>query len=457
MKSVTFFITILFSTLSFAQNGTVQFNIDQAKTKKSSVAIPAFQFQGSAADVAKYQYLGAEMYKVLSNNLTVSTYFQVIPASGYLEDSSKTTLKPISSDSKGFKWDSWIQLKIDFLIRGGYAIVNGQIEAEFYAYNVSKQSLILGKKYRGPLNASRKIVHTFSNDFFNELTGSPSFFTTRIVVSSDRGSGDFKEIYLMDWDGTNVEKITSHRSIALSPAWAPDGSRIAYTAFVSRAKSKERNADLFIYELNTGKRNLVSSKPGINSGANFSPDSRNLFLTISQGGNPDILKISLDGDVVSKLTQGPRGAMNVEPAVSPDGKKIAFSSDRSGRPMIYVMDVDGSNPVRLTFAGQFNATPSWSPDGKRLAFAGWDKDHFDVFTMNADGTDMIRITDSRKPNGKPANNEDPVFSPDGRVLMYTSNRSGSNQIYISDLQGTEERRITNDSSNYFKPRWSKNF
>jgi TolB protein len=124
--------------------------------------------------------------------------------------------------------------------------------------------------------------------------------------------------------------------------------------------------------------------------------------------------------------------------------------------MIYVMGIDGSNPTRVTFAGKYNATPAWSPDGKKLAFAGWSDDHFDIFTMNADGTDMIRITSAKKPNGKWAQNEDPVFSADGRLLMYTSNRTGTSQLYISNLDGSEERRITNDNHNYFKPKWSKN-
>jgi TolB protein len=231
---------------------------------------------------------------------------------------------------------------------------------------------------------------------------------------------------------------------------------VAYTAFVQRAKTKTRNADLFIYDLGTGTRWLASFRQGINSGAAFDTKSSDLYLTISQGGSPDIYKMSSDGTLGARITNGPRGAMNVEPSISPDGRKIAFSSDRSGNPMIYTMDADGSNAKRVTFAGKYNATPSWSPDGKRLAFAGWSDDHFDIFTMNSDGTEMIRITSAKKKNGKWAQNETPVFSPDGRQLMYTSNRTGTYQIYISNLDGSEERRITNDEANYFSPKWSKN-
>jgi TolB protein len=437
-------------------NAQVQIDINNAKVKKSMIAFPPLQFVGNTALNKNYQSIGADLFRVIFNDLSVTSYFQFISQSAFLEDTTKTSARPFPTDANGFKFEPWKQIEADFLIRGTFSIAGDALTVETYIYSVSRKTLVVAKKYKGTLATTRRIAHTVANDFMEALTGARGAFLSRVTASSDRGGGNFKEIYVMDWDGANVDKITNHKSVALSPTWSPDGSKVAYTAFVQRAKTKTRNADMFIYELATGKRWLVSYRQGINSGAAFHPNGDDIYLTISQSGTPDIYKMSLDGTLETRITNGPRGAMNVEPSISPDGKKIAFSSDRSGNPMIYVMNIDGSNPTRVTFAGKYNATPSWSPDGKRLAFAGWSDDHFDIFTMNADGTDMVRITSAKKPNGKWAQNEDPVFSPDGRMLMYTSNRTGTNQIYISNLDGSEERRITNDRHNYFKPKWSKN-
>ncbi|MFN7455002.1 MAG: translocation protein TolB [Pseudobdellovibrionaceae bacterium] len=462
LKHLVFGLILFVTASSGAQTAAsssaakVQIDVDQAKVRKSLIAFPSLQFFGSPSSSPNFNSVGSELYRTISNNLTVTSFFQFVNPSAFLEDTTKVGLKPAPGDANGFKFDSWKQIGAEFLIRGGFSLAGNDLTLEVYVYNVTKADLVFGKKYRGTTEVTRRIAHTFSNDLMEALTGVRGMFLSRAVFTSDRGGGGYREVYIMDWDGMNVEKLTNHRSVSLSPAISPDGTKVAYTAFVQRARTKTRNADLFLYDLQTAKRWLISYRQGINSGAFFSPDNEHIFLTISQGGSPDIYKIKQDGSMAGRVTNGPRGSMNVEPAVSPDGRKIAFSSDRSGQPMIYIANVDGSNPKRMTFAGRYNSTPSWSPDGKKLAFSGWENDHFDIFTMDADGTNMVRITSSRKPNGKWANNEDPVWSPDGRFLMYTSNRTGSSQIYISNLDGSEERRITSDSFNYFKPRWSKN-
>ena len=217
------------------------------------------------------------------------------------------------------------------------------------------------------------------------------------------------------------------------------------------------NVSLYILDLASGKRTLTSYRPGVNSGAVFSPDGKSILLGMSQGsGSADIYKIDLNGKIITRLTNGPAGAINVEPSLNPEGTKVAFSSERGGRPMIYVMNIDGSGVKRLTFDGAYNSSPTWSPDGKKIAFAGQAENHFDIFVMNADGSGLTRVTSVKKSNGKWAHNEDPSFSPDSRYLVYTSNRTGKNQVFISTVDGSEERRVTNDSYNYYKPKWSRN-
>lgn len=445
----------LMGSFSLAQENGIYIKLGEARTKKSLMAFPALQYFGAPTSASKYQSVGVELFNTITNDLSVSSYFQFINQSAFLEDTSKTGLMPAPGQPNGFKFQSWTAIGADFLIRAGFSIVGNELTLETYTYHVPRATLVLGKKYKGSTSSVRRIAHTFSNDVLKALTGKEGPFLSRVVVSSDRVGSPAKEIFVMDWDGANVDQISNHRSISISPAWSPDGKKIAYTSYVKRVGAKFRNADMVLFDIASGKRALVSYRQGINSGAAFAPDNKHIYLTISQGSTPDIYKMTFDGTLVGKVTNGPAGAMNVEPAISNDGR-LAFSSDRAGRPMIYTAGADGSSPKRITFAGVFNSSPSWSPDGKKIAFAGQTENNFDIFVMNADGTGMIRLTSAKKPNGKMASNEDPSFSPDGRFVMYTSNRTGKYQIYISTVDGTEERRVTNDNFNYYKPKWSNN-
>ncbi len=438
-----------FETADLENSKNIILKLGEGQTKKSLVALPSIQFLGNPQINPDFQKLGIELYEVIQNDLLFSTFFQIIPSRNYLEDPSKTTLQK-------FDFDKWRQIGTEFLVRGGFKIIKDQIELEIYAYDVAQKSAVVSKKYLGNKRDVRRLAHTFSNDFVEALSGQKAFFLSKFVVSSDRSGSKTKEIYLMDWDARNLEQITFHKTISFSPNWSPDGKSILYSSFAQRKKTKTRNPDLFLYELASKKLQHFSYRIGMNTGAHFMPDGKNIILTLSQGNNADIYRLDLDGEISKKLTQGPLGAMNVEPSPSPIGDKIAFSTDRSGNPMIYVMDKNGGNPERITFAGKYNASPAWSPDGKKIAFAGWEVDHFDIFIINADKTNLKRITQAKKPGGKWSNNEDPVFSPDGRFLIYTSDRYGPKQILISNLDGSEERRITQDSYNYFRPKWSKN-
>lgn len=435
----------------------IYIKVGEAQVKKSLLAFPELQMASSTSAAPQYQRVGTELYKVIKNDLEVTGYFDFMDPKGFLEDTKKVAPVPITEAPNGFKFDSWKTLGAEFLLRLSYTVTGDSVNLEAYVYHVPKLQRVMAKKYKGSTNNLGKIAHTFANELLSALTGKEGMFLSKIVTSVSKAGSKFKEIYIMDWDGGDQQKVTSHNSIALSPNWSPDGKKIIYTAFVKRGPKGLRNPDLFMLDLIKGQRWLISYRMGLNSGGFFHPDGKSILMTISESGNSDIYQVDLEGKIIKRLTNGPSGALNVEPAVSPDGSKVAFSSDRSGKPMVWVMNIDGTSAIRKTFAGVYNSSPSWSPDGKKIAFAGLEANHYDIFIMDADGSKLERLTSARSTDGKWSTNEDPVFSPDGRHIMFTSNRTGTNQIFIVNTDGTNERRITFDRNNYFKPRWSKNF
>lgn len=455
------FLTILFvifnCNISSADQAYIK--IGDARSKKSVLALPVFNNLGSNTAGASVATAG-EIYSVAKKNLELSTYFSIIQNEAYLEDLSKKALRPAPEDALGFTFEPLKLIGAEFVVRSGFTVVKKELTLEMYLYHVPEARLIVGKRYQANIDHAKKVGHILSNDIIEALTGLRAPFMSKIVATYDNGKGGSKEVIQMNWDGSNPDQLTHHQSITLSPSWSPDAKKVAYSVYsklIKKNGESSQNVSLYVLDLETKKRVLTSFRPGVNSGAIFSKDGQFIFLGMSQGrGAADIYKINLKGEIIKRLTNGPAGAINVEPALSPDGNKIVFSSERGGRPMIYVMNSDGTNTKRLTFKGSFNSSPSWSPDGKKIAFAGQDSGNFDIFVMDSDGSNLKRITSAQKPNGKSANNEDPSFSSDSRYLVYTSNRTGSNQIYVSTVDGSEERRVTSDANNYYRPKWSVN-
>lgn len=448
------------STNNIRADEPIHLNIGDAKFKKSLLALPPLQYLGTSSLAKSHSVAGKEIFDTLGFDLKVSSFFEIMNSDAYVEDTTKVGLRPVKDDPNGFNYSSWKQLKTDFLIRMGYKILNNEITLDAYVYYVPQEKKVLAKTYQGSIKDAKLLAHTFANDLVKELTDVKGIFLTKIVAARSTEPQQ-KEIFLMEWDGSNMKPLTRHKSISNSPAWSPDGKTIAYRSFAYHTADKTRNADLFFVTIKNEEKKLISARPGINSGAAFFPDGRHIALTMTRGeSSPNIYKMTVDGRSFDALTSGSKDTLNVEPDVSPDGKRIVFSSDRDGRPMIYSMDTDGNNVKRLTIAGEYNSTPKWSPDGKKIVFAGSDRDatgksHFDLFVMDADGTNMIRLTSARKlTNGKMADNEDPSWSPDGRHVVFTSSREGHHQLYIIDADGENERRITFDKYDYYKPTWS---
>lgn len=428
-------------------------NVGQAQTKRSQLALLPVRFLGAPSDQAKNLTLQNEIFSTIEKDLTASAYFNMMSKDAFVESVDKG-LKPAPEVPNGFDFSSWKEIGTDFLVKTGFFVTAGQLTLETYVYQVSQRQLVFGKTYSGPPKDAKTLTHEFCNDLVFALTGNKGFFLTQIAAIRSMGNGT-KELFLMNWDGSGARQLTKHKTLLMYPSWSRDRRYIAYTFFPYHLKMKSRNWDLYLYDLKTGVATSLSWKKGINSAASFLPDDQSAIIRISPlGGTSDLFHLNFKELTTVQLTNGPRGSMNVEPSVSPDGKSIAFSSDRGGRPMIYVMNIDGTNVRRITHAGFNNSTPVWSPNGKKIVFGSYINSHFDLYIMDADGKNLTRLTQATKLGGRPANHEDPSFSPDGRHIMYRSDRSGTYQIYMMTVDGKNETRITHDSFSYDRPQWS---
>ncbi len=324
-------------------------------------------------------------------------------------------------------------------------------------YNVAKESETTSFDVTISNVTLRSNAHIISDKIYKAITGKPySTFLSKIVFISDRNgtrNNVVKELYVMDFDGENIDQITNHRGIAIAPAISNDHTKILYSLIKENSSIKTRNIDLYLYDTVTKSSRLLSSKPGMNSGAVFLPDGKQIALTISNSGNAEIYIMNLDTGNLRKVTN--HYAPDVDPSVSIDGRTMTFLSGRPGKAEVYTMDISSvENDVkRISFVGKFNATPRFSPDGKEIAFSSWLDDGFDIFRINTPGTQLVRLTKNF------GSNEDPSFSPDGQFIAFSSLRVFqqkriSQNIYVMDKDGEIIKPLTQNFGNCITARWS---
>lgn len=303
-------------------------------------------------------------------------------------------------------------------------------------------------------SASEDLAHNISNMVYERLTGEKGIFNSKIVAVC-KAKNNFKELFIMDYDGRRLKQLTSYKSICLSPSISPDGTKVAYSRYSTkriRGKGRITVQELYIMTLKNGRETLVSGGTGQNSGATWSPDGKSIAFTYSGHGNPNIYLYDIDKEESKPLVED--SGLDVEPSFSPDGKFLVYSSSKTGNPELYKMEISTKQKTRLTFNRYYNSSPEWSPDGGSIAFAGLDnpfgkKSFFDIFTVNVVGAGIDRFTID---NG---NNEDPSWSGDSRHLVFSSTRNGGSDLYFINSDGTGEARITKGLSCY-SPDWSKN-
>lgn len=312
-----------------------------------------------------------------------------------------------------------------------------QIKA--FMYDTSSKKALLAKSFKVPTKSIRKSAHVFADQIIKLVTGKRGLSTTKIAFANDNTGK--KEIYIVDYDGYNLAKLTNDKSISLLPRWADNGTKLYYTTY------RNRNPQIYVLDLKEGASSPVMQEKGLNLIGGVSADSKKLVMTLSRGQNPSIYLKELTSGRTLQLTD--KYGVDGSPSFSPDGKFVTFVSNRSGNPQIYIMNLETQQTRRLT---RFNWTdsPQWSPNGDWIAFAGRQAaDHpIDIFLVDITGGQLRQLT------ADSGSNEDPWWSPDGRFIAFTTNRAGKRQIYVMDADGSAQHLIANIKGNSFTPSWS---
>ena len=371
---------------------------------------------------------------IVRNDLNRSGFFDVL---------DKQNFPQVVSDPSQINFQVWRNIGVESLLLGKITHAGGdQYTIEFQLIDLIRKKRLLGNIIPAGTKHVRKVGHKISDLVFEALTGIKGAFSTRVAYVSTINKGTTNQKYVLqiaDADGHNPRTIFSSSKQILSPAWSPDGSRLAYVSFESG------NSAIYVQDIIQGTRAKVSAKKGINSAPAWSPDGQQLAFTLSVGGSPDIYVFNMAVKNLKRLTSGP--AIDTEPCWMPDGKSLLFTSDRSGGPQIYQVSANGGKAQRLTFDGKYNAAADIAPDGRYMTLVNNSGNGFRIAIMDLQSRAMRVISKGHL-------DESPSFAPNGSMIMYATADQGRGVLAAVSADGRVKQKLRLTEGDVREPSWS---
>lgn len=418
-------------------------------TKPPIMAVPAFTVLTADAET---QAAAKTLTDVLRADLAFEREFNIMPESSFAGVPSAQTIEDLP-------YDRWTGLGADYVALGSVqkAPDGKQVVVEVRVVSIKDRRQAYGKGRSGDVRVARRIAHSFSDEIHKEIRQVDGVAMTRIAFSSTRDGERVgqtieeraaKEIYIMDYDGENPQRVTSNGSLNLAPSWCPDGKCLLYTSYQSAPSVYPDVVVQNVFGQIGQARPANGSDKNQNYMGDMSPDGTKIAFASARGGvGMDIWVVNRDGSGLRQLTTNT--AIDNAPRWSPNGTQIAFVSDRSGDPRIFTMSADGLQQTALPTGCGRADRPTWAPSltGLMIAYtcasgSGHDIDVYDFSTKQA-----RRITDSV------GTNESPTFAPNGRHVMFFTTRWGKKQIAEVDIDGKNLRQLTRQGNNDY-PSWS---
>lgn len=360
--------------------------------------------------------------------------------SGRFTSSSKNL--PANAAINQIQASDWQAAGIPYVVTGQIKQTATGFEVHYQLYDVQKQQYILNELLNIPAARIRQAGHMVSDAIYQALTGIPGDFSGRIayVLRNPATPAERYTLQIADTDGEQPKTVLSSRDPILSPAWTPDAKKIAYVSFETKRPA------IYLQDLSTGTREVLSSFRGLNGAPSFSPDGQSMLFTASMNGNPEIYQMDLSTRQVKRMTND--SAIDTEARYTPDGKSFIFTSDRGGSAQIYRYTFADGSVKRLTFKGSFNARGTLSADGKKIALVhrpSGSSYKVAIQDINTGITNILTPTSL---------DESPSFSPNGQMVVYATREGNRGLLSIMSTDGRFRMNLPSEQGEVREPAWA---
>ncbi|QXA08053.1 Tol-Pal system beta propeller repeat protein TolB [Acinetobacter pittii] len=360
--------------------------------------------------------------------------------SGRFTSSSKNL--PANAAINQIQASDWQTADIPYVVTGQIKQTATGFEVHYQLYDVQKQQYILNELLNVPASRIRQAGHMVSDAIYQVLTGIPGDFSGRIayVLRNPATPAERYTLQIADTDGEQPKTVLSSRDPILSPAWTPDAKKIAYVSFETKRPA------IYLQDLSTGTREVLTSFRGLNGAPSFSPDGQSMLFTASMNGNPEIYQMDLSTRQVKRMTND--SAIDTEARYTPDGKSFIFTSDRGGSAQIYRYTFADGSVKRLTFKGSFNARGTLSADGKKIALVhrpSGSSYKVAIQDINTGITNILTPTSL---------DESPSFSPNGQMVVYATREGNRGLLSIMSTDGRFRMNLPSEQGEVREPAWA---